>query len=242
MLTARAHSPYRLSPRRRSRSPECWTACDAGASAGRPAWATAWTPIPPGRQLHLPGVVRNDEGLRRWLEEEGDRHYAEQLSGSAALDCVDLSHNGLSDCACSPLVDFLLQKGLPTKRLKLFNNNLRSPKALCRLIEHDSFGVASRDGLMEIHLSHNGLTATFLGELLESVARCGVRGGQPLWLRAEKNGLNESDVDRVLPQRGLKVCYAGGQRRAGGHCTLHRCHQGADVHVVLAPGKPRPPK
>lgn len=190
--------------------------------------------------MHLPGVVRNDNGLRQWIATTGPEHI--YYLGKGPLDCVDVSQNDLSDDAVEHLVNFLIEKSQPTLRLKLFNNKLREPLALCRLIEDQVCGIGSETGLRELHLSHNALTTYALERLLESVSRvswASEHRKRPLWLRIEKNdGLYEgaqrvvekARADKHLPQ----VCLeAGGKGKGKGGCSLTYCKHGADVHLLV---------
>lgn len=201
-------------------------------------WKEPMTRTPPGKQVHLPGVVGDDEGLRNWLRHEAPKHL--EKFGGKPLDCVDVSYNNLTDRGANMLTRFLLQHRLPTRRVKLFHNQLENPIDICELIEDSVCGVGSRDGLTELHMSHNFVTAKFLGSVLTSVSRRVRDAGNlrpPLWLRVERNGDLKSDADagRCLETPGLKLCFNGGSKQSG--CTLRSCKQGADVHVVFTAGK-----
>lgn len=207
-------------------------------------WREPLTKVPPGRQVHLPGVLRSDAGLRQWFDTEGIRHL-ERL-GPGPLDCMDLSHNNLSDHGADDAVNFLLWRGQPTKRLKLFHNYLLEPLALCRLLEDERCGVGAVDGIRELHLSHNQLNSSILDRLLSSVAtRLDIVDKKarplrpPLWLRLEHNDLDGEAMDLLKETcSGVNLCFECGikgrrhGRRQG--CTLDHCNHGADVHVLLS--------
>lgn len=189
------------------------------------------TRLPPGRQVHLPGVVKSDDGLKHWLKEEGPGHL--DRLGPGPLDCVDVSQNDLTDDGVNFLADFLLSRGQKTRRLKLFNNRLREPIGICRLLEDTRLGVGERDGLDELHLSHNVVTYKMLERILGAVTKSNYPPNPPLWLRVEQNvGLaNDARHLREAPPSGLKICFEAERGRSG--CSLKHCRHGADVHLVL---------
>lgn len=199
------------------------------------------TPKPPGRQVHLPGLLLSDDGLRRWLHEEADTHL-ERL-GSGALDCVDVSHNSLTDEGVNSLVDYFLRIRQPTRRLKLFHNRVRNSPAICDLIRDDACGIGARDGLAELHLSHNCVTSDMLDGLLEAIGHaltaCNGRRSQrqPFYLRLELNSsLTDIDAARLEDESwmGFKVCLNAGNAKSG--CNLRSCRRGADVHIIFKRG------
>jgi len=196
------------------------------------------TKQPPGRQMHLPGVVLSDYGLGKWLQLEAQTHL--EWVGGGPLDCIDVSHNNLTDEGIEQLMEFMIKKGLQTKRLKLFHNKLRDPRSLCNLLEDPICGVGAKNGLQELHLSHNQIELPLLEALLHSlgkqVATCG-KLRPPLWLRLERNGLPADLADKLVKDRsdGLQLC----QQAAGpkSRCSLGHCRQGADVHIVFVVNK-----
>lgn len=156
------------------------------------------------------------------------------------LECIDVSGNNLTDRGANMLARFLLEHRLPTRRLMLFKNQLENPSDICNLIEDPNCGVASCDGLTELHLSHNFVTSDFLGSVLTSVAKRVKEVGKlrpPLWLRVERNGDLKSDADagKRLERPGLHICFEARCKQSG--CTIRNCNQGADVHIVFAAGK-----
>lgn len=188
--------------------------------------------------MHLPSVVGSDEGLRKWLREEANDHL-EQFTGQS-LECIDVSGNNLTDHGANMLARFLVERRLPTQRLMLFKNRLENPSDICQLIEDPDCGVGSREGLAELHLSHNYVTSAFLGNVLTSVAKRIRETGKlrrPMWLRVERNGDLKSDAEagRKLERPGLQICFEARCKESG--CTLRHCKMGADVHVVFAMGK-----
>lgn len=196
---------------------------------------TPLTRQPPGRQLHLPGAVLGDDGLRRWLAEES-KGLLDRL-GSGSLDCVDVSHNNLTDDGVNSLINFLLEKRISTRRLKLFNNRLRAPASLCNLLEDPHCGVRSLHGLCELHLSHNCVHKNFLEDILAALGACKKKGpswSYPLWMRVERNDdLMGESVDSICKAdyNGLKICRDPVFQESG--CSTKRCEKHADVHVVL---------
>jgi len=172
-----------------------------------------------------------------WLKAEADNHL-EQFGGQP-LECIDVSGNRLTDRGANMLARFLLQRRLPTRRLMLFKNQLENPSDICHLIEDSECGVGSRNGLTELHLSHNFVTSEFLGSVLTSVAKRVKETGKlrpPMWLRVERNGdlKNDADAGRKLERPGLQICFEARSKDSG--CTLRNCKVGADVHIVFAAG------
>ncbi|CAK0834034.1 unnamed protein product [Prorocentrum cordatum] len=126
-----------------------------------------------------------------------------------------------------------MRQNRPTRRLKLFNNRLSAPRALCDYAEHPVCGVGSAGGLQEIHLSHNSLRVGLLEGLLEAVARArgsGRRRLAPLWLRVERNeGLPEAArhiTEDAKEFCGLRLCFDGARQGYVG-CGPHKCKHGA---------------
>jgi len=221
-----------LKPRCASLSTPLLAVTDGGS-----LWREPLTKVPPGRQVHLPGVLLSDTGLRQWFDAEGPRHLARL--GPGPLDCMDLSHNNLSDQGADDAVSFLLWRGQPTKRLKLFHNCLLEPRALCRLIEDERCGVGATDGITELHLSHNQINMSMLEQLLGSVATCLQREAKslkpPLWLRMEHNNLDGEAKDLLKETYpGVKLCFECGSKGMRQRCNLGHCRYGADVHLVLS--------
>ena len=198
------------------------------------------TPMPPGRQVHLPGVVQSDDGLKRWLHEQADKHLDGLGCAMFSLDCVDVSHNNLTDDAVNALVDYLLKRQQPTRRLKLFNNRLREPPSMCDLIRDGCCGIGARNGLSELHLSHNLITESMVDNLLgatgKAIAACGGRLRQPFYLRMELNstleGLDPKRFSEDDGKRGFKICLSAGYQKSG--CNIKHCRHGADVHLILS--------
>lgn len=195
------------------------------------------TRVPRGYQVHLPGMLNSDDGLRDWLSSEGLAY--NKWLGNRGLDCVDVSHNGITDEGVEHLLSYLMDTGRRTRRLKLFHNRLREPKALCHFVEHQGVGIGAKGGLQELHLSHNLIRVPFLEQLLQAISRAsaGVDTSQsrhPLWLRLEEN----EDVTTEVVQRltnhedcNFKVCLACNNKSSG--CNLQHCKNGADVHILL---------
>ena len=198
------------------------------------------TPMPPGRQVHLPGVVQSDDGLKRWLHEQADKHLDGLGCAIFPLDCVDVSHNNLTDDGVNALVDYLLKRQQPTRRLKLFSNRLREPPSMCDLIRDGCCGIGARNGLSELHLSHNLITESMVDNLLgatgKAIAACGGRLRQPFYLRMELNstleGLDPKRFSEDDGKRGFKICLSAGYPKSG--CNVKHCRHGADVHLILS--------
>jgi len=225
--------PIQLKPRCAGSSTPLLAITDGGS-----LWREPLTKVPLGRQVHLPGVLLSDAGLRQWCDTEGPHHLARL--GPGPLDCMDLSHNNLSDQGADDAVSFLLWRGQQTKRLKLFHNGLLEPLALCRLLEDERCGVGAVDGIMELHLSHNQMNLSIVERLLTSVATRLYKEARPLrpplWLRVEHNNLDSEAKDLLKEiDSGVKLCFECGikikGRRLG--CNLAHCRYGADVHLVL---------
>lgn len=171
--------------------------------------------------------------MLKWCKVQGRKEL--EKFGKGSLDSVDASKNSLTDDGVASLLDFLVDMRKGTIRLKLFNNNLKEPAAVCRLIEDKNLGVGNECGLHELHLSHNSIGVSGLEMLLDSVFRrardCGGLR-PPVWLRVERNrGLSESarEIADAYARRGLRVCLDGGTPNSG--CNLKTCRHSADVHL-----------
>lgn len=181
-------------------------------------------------------MVGSDDGLRRWLREYADDCL--QRLGPGSLDCVDLSHNNLTDEGASALVDFLLKRRQPTARLKLFHNKIGDSTAICDLLEDDRCGLGATDGLVELHLSHNLITVSMLDRILDSIGHrvsvCGGRLRRPFYLRLDHNPMvagKEENFDKDNMSRNFKWCFNAGYSQSG--CSLGHCRHGADVHIIF---------
>lgn len=185
--------------------------------------------------IDLSNQQLNDDGLRQWFLREGPQHL--QRFGHSPLNDVNVSRNSLTDEGVGYLIDFLLERKQSTRRLKLFENQLREPSAICQLIEDQTIGVGANSGLSEIHLSHNNISAVALGRILDSLRKRAASCGSlrpPVWLRVECNdGLEDfsHDLAEMHREKGLKLCLQGGIRGSG--CNIRSCKYGADVHLRL---------
>jgi len=230
-------------PRPRKCSPLRSSSWDARRDGG--AAMAALPPSPPwrrpptlrerGHSLDLANRQLDDDGLRRWLSDEGPAYL--RRFGHGPLNDINLSRNSLTDEGVRYLVDFLVERRQSTLRLKLFENQLREPSAICQLIEDRVIGAGAAGGLCEIHLSHNNISAAALGRILESLrwraASCGPFR-PPVWLRAECNdGLEDfsHDLAETHREKGLKLCLQLGTRNSG--CNIRWCRFGDDVHLRL---------
>lgn len=188
-----------------------------------------------GTSLDLANRQLDDDGLRQWLSDEGPAYL--RRFGHGPLNNINLSRNSLTDEGVRYLVDFLVERRQPALRLKLFENQLREPSAICQLIEDRVIGAGASGGLSEIHLSHNNISAAALGRILESLrwraASCGPFR-PPVWLRVECNeGLEgvSHDLAEMHREKGLKLCLQAGVRNSG--CNIRQCRFGGDVHLQL---------
>jgi len=186
-------------------------------------------------RLHLSHRNLDDEDIRRWCAEVGWRKL--DKNQHQLLDAVDLSNNQLTDAGVDAFVDFLAEARKPTRRLKLYENGLREPLGLCRLIEDVNLGPGCKEGLRELHLSSNAITLQGIRRILDSLLH---RRKQlekafepPVWLRVERNEGSDEDTVMDLAKEfraaGLGVCT---EARGKGHgCTISWCRYGADVHI-----------
>lgn len=200
----------------------------------------------PDRQRDLRIELGNrgldDARFLQWIETEGPE-VIQNLHAGGCLDSVDLSDNQLTDEGCRLLVKWLLECHVPARRLRLFKNQLRSPAALCGLIEDGDLGIGAEAGLRELHLSSNKIDEEGIVCLLDSICRrknkVGSQFKPPLWLRLERNAhsMDEEAVAKLAAEyadRGLSICLMGG--KAGSGCTIQRCTRGADVHIHIVGG------
>lgn len=195
------------------------------------------TRLPPGKQVHFPGVFDGDDDLKVWVDCEANEHI--DTLGWGSLDCIDVSQNSLTDVGIWHLVEFLIKRQCATKRLKFYKNAISRTEAICQLIEDKVCGIGAKDGLAELHLSHNDVGLDGLRKLLDSIWRRVDAVGSfrpPLWLRLERNshqlGKDGAEVAEEYIAKGLKLCMKGGA--GGGACGLGHCKFGADVHLNLA--------
>lgn len=176
-----------------------------------------------------------DDGLKQWFETEAPVQL-EKL-GKGPLNVINVSCNLLTDEGVEFLVNVFLERKQPTRRLKLFQNLLREPSAICTLIEDPYIGAGLPNGLTEIGLSHNNISAVALGRILDSLRKRAVLCGglwPPFWLRVECNdALNDfaHDIAELHRTRGLKLCLQCGIPKSG--CNIRKCIRGADVHLRL---------
>jgi len=183
----------------------------------------------PGSHVHLPRKFMGDAGLQQWVTDEAPGHL--ESLGASAIECVDVSHNEITDAGAESLIDFFLERQRPMRRLKIFGNRLSEPFALCRLLEDPRCGICAPDGLAELHLSHNNIAPGMLWRLLESIAYTIEKFGRPrwpIWLRLERNaGLRDAGE---IPRK-LRVCFEAGPGARG--CGIRHCRNDADVHLLL---------
>lgn len=186
-------------------------------------------------QLCFPRAQLGDDRLLDWSQDlEAPDGGPALLKGmdSQYLDVVDFSNNGLTDRGVDTLIDFLIESKKPTKKLKLYGNEMASCEAIVRLLEDPVCGLQNEASLQELHLSHNGITAPAMEELLYAIAGSKKPGpmSPPLWIRVERNHFSHEDMSEVAERlRGqLDICFV-----LGGDCTVSTCAVGADVHLVL---------
>lgn len=197
---------------------------------------------PRGLRIELGSSQLGDEGVLQWIKMEGPEVL--RCLGAGGFDSVDLSENQLTDAGVKMLVKWLLLEcRMPVRRLKLFKNNLRSPVALCGLIEDSILGVSASAGLRELHLSSNEIDKEGVIAVLESICRgrrkVSAAFDPPLWLRLERceHHLSEERAQVVVEDfaaRGLQICLEGGV--AGCACSIAFCRHGADVHLHVVGG------
>lgn len=218
-----------------------WTA-DWSWNTSEPSWRSgnSW-----GDDIRIELARRglNDTQLQSWIDQEGPI-LLKHLGDMGTFDSVDLSQNELTDDGVQRLVRWLLECRVPARRVKLFRNQLKSPSALCKLIEDNDLGTGADTGLRELHLSSNNIGLEGLRTLLGSLGRAKKKAGKeryspPIWLRVERN-VSDITVEKAeemveeYKRQGLIVCLEGGMPEAS--CTIQSCKNGADVHFHVMGG------
>merc|ERR1712061_279436 len=122
----------------------------------------------------------------------------------------DSSNNHLTDAGANQIMNYLLERQVCTRRVKLYKNDIKEPSALCRYLEDRVTGIGMRDGINGLHLSDNQVSGNFFSQIMEIICsqrkHCS-RDRPPFWLRMEKNPLRGSDVKREIERAeaaGLK--------------------------------------
>lgn len=183
-----------------------------------------------------------DEGVLEWISKDGSE-VLKHLGDGGSFDSVDLSENQLTDEGGEALIRWLLECKVPVRRLKLFKNRMRSPAALCGLIEDEILGVGASAGVRELHLSSNEIDKEGVIALLDSICerkkKTSAVFDPPLWLRLERceHHLSEERAQKVVEDfaaKGLKICLEGGVKGSG--CSIQHCKHSADVHLHVAGG------
>lgn len=134
---------------------------------------------------------------------------------------VDFSQNEITSHGLKRVVD-ICKRCSGLQILKLYKNNIDDDGAhyladLCRQCPW----------IAEMHLSHNRLTGQGVRVLVEAATQSRASGSVPLWLRLERN--NVQDPDKVLYdlQSTLSVC----PRRDEVRCTTRHCCLDRRVHL-----------
>ena len=117
---------------------------------------------------------------------------------------------------------------------------MSGPPSMCDLIRDGCCGIGARNGLSELHLSHNLITESMVDNLLDAtgkaIAACGGRLRQPFYLRMELNstleGIDPKRFSEDDGKRGFKICLSAGYQKSG--CNIKHCRHGADVHLILS--------
>ncbi|CAE7559987.1 unnamed protein product [Symbiodinium natans] len=133
---------------------------------------------------------------------------------------VDFSENNFSGRGLRCILD-LCVRCPRLKVLKLFKNDIDDEGAefLARFLEECP-------NLEELHLSHNRISSSGALRLISTGSACRREGDAPLWLRLERNCIeNVEQVESWLYQR-YSVCY-----KKESECTSRHCKYRCKVHV-----------
>jgi len=175
-----------------------------------------------------------DAEIERWLREHGDQKMGKLLGGP--LNSVDFSQNRLTEAGVNAVVDLILKHRQVVQRLKFFKNRIRDTSGICKLIEDRQLGCGSDDGLSELHLSSNDISADGIEKLFASILIAKNRSGPfnvPIWLRLEQNSALAAEVQRLtekFAKKGLHMCFEG-NRNTG--CSIRWCQNKADIHLKV---------
>lgn len=175
-------------------------------------------------KVAMNGLGITDQGAEEWSL--WFIHHASKFGAKLRAGLVDFSENKLTSAGAAKLLRAFLAARIPVHVLKLHHNLLQDGGPFAEYLR-------SSDGcLQELHLSHNDFDARASATIVAAAAfakgkdglpsyprRSGSRGLVPLWLRLEKNNIDDAEfsaiMDTSMPD---KLCSARSK-----WCTPHCC-------------------
>lgn len=165
-------------------------------------------------------------GAKEWGEwfRQHSKHLGHGNKIRASL--VDFAENQLTSKGAGSLLQTFAACGIPVHVLKLHHNIIKDAGGFAEYLR------TCEGCLQELHLSHNSLDAKASAAIVAAAAsakgedgvpcyprRSGARGFVPLWLRLEKNNIDDGEfsaiMDVTMPD---KLCSARSK-----WCTPHCC-------------------
>lgn len=188
-------------------------------------------------EMNLHGKNLGDHGLEKYLQDEGASHLERVHESypvrSGCIQSMDFSDNNLTDDGMEAIVRFVIDQGRPVKAMKLRGNNFSEP-VLSRLLEDDTCGLGTDEGLSKVDLSNNRITQTGLMNILESLLTFRITSGKPLkpafWLWLDGNGLDAEDQDEMIEmmrEQGLRIHVRHRDKQ------IKQGEENADVHIFF---------
>jgi len=134
---------------------------------------------------------------------------------------VDFSQNEITSYGLREVVD-ICKRCSGLQILKLYKNQIddEGARELAELCRHCPW-------IAEMHLSHNRFTAEGVRVLVQAAARHRPAGAPPLWLRLERNKVEDPEIVLNDLQSRLSVC----PRRDEVRCTTRLCCLDRKVHM-----------
>lgn len=178
-------------------------------------------------KVAMNGLNMTDEGIKEWST--WFLQYSATLGhGHTALRAtlVDFAENQLTSAGAATLLKTFSTCGISVYVLKLHHNLIKEAGCFA-----DYFRTC--DGcLQELHLSHNSLDAKASAVIVAAAAsakgedgmpcyprRSGARGSVPLWLRLEKNNIDDGEFSAIMDGTMTnQLCSARSK-----WCTPHCC-------------------
>lgn len=159
--------------------------------------------------LQLEDRHLGDDGLRNYLEQENDSFE------NSSFEVVNLAGNELTDAGLATLVEFLLAKQKPLKRLDLCRNRLVEPAALCEILQEGTCGLSSSHGLRTLALIGNPVTDVGFVSIFDAIYQLKINSGgdlcPPFQLKVDSNpppgeAPDREDMFQTIAQMGLRIC------------------------------------
>lgn len=134
---------------------------------------------------------------------------------------VDFSQNNLSVAGMRKVME-LCRRCENLRVLKLYKNDIDDGGAamIAKLLEECGT-------IEEIHLSHNRFSSYGVGLIVGAADWARPKGAYPLWLRLEKNWVEDPERAMRDMQQNFSVCFRKDRQR----CTVRHCVNNCKVHL-----------